>query len=160
MGGRRVITHLWLNFSLVKSSFIDKTEFGIFYSEQQPTQPIGRIKVARVPVRYRKTQPFMNWKLTEVKGRILSDLLCSRRRCPPRPILRRRRALPLAERHDTNETFCSIKVHVIKAFSVSHDSHPVLFCYHDSDVAVLAKCLCYCSGTPPHTHTHTFQWKC
>lgn len=56
-GKKRGITHIWLNFWFVKSSFIDKMEFRIFYLEQQQTQPIRIVKMLQTPTVCRKLLP-------------------------------------------------------------------------------------------------------
>lgn len=52
--GKEGITHLWVNVLFVKSSFIDKMEFRVFYLEQQQTQPIRIVKMLQTPTLCRK----------------------------------------------------------------------------------------------------------
>jgi len=44
-GRKKQITHLWIKFLFVKSSFIDKMELKVFYLEQQQTQSIRIVKI-------------------------------------------------------------------------------------------------------------------
>lgn len=52
--GKKGITHLWINVLFVKSSFIDKMEFKVFYLEQQQTQPVRIVKMLQTPTARRK----------------------------------------------------------------------------------------------------------